>query len=677
MHVGDEHDVAARTIVARSTRVVAAQVGEARRQRRIGEEADAAELDEGGGVAEPADLAVGRRPPRRSVRQGDDDPAELAWTRMADIVVITGLSGAGRSGVADVMEDLGWYVVDNLPTSLVEKVVELASLPGRAGSTASPSSPGATTPNCCSGSRHPALGHRVTLVFLDASSNELVRRYNATRRKHPLAAEADGLLESIELERTMLEHPRSRRPRHRHDRPEHPPAQGRVVSAFSDAGSTQMQIAVESFGFKHGLPMDADIVMDVRFLPNPFWDEQLRPLTGHDPAVRDFVLERSTTSEFLDSFDSMLRTVMPGYQAEGRSYLTIAIGCTGGRHRSVAIAEEIAERLRCPRPRRAHDPPRRDPADVAAARFPSTTMQYPRSHDSSRGNQRIRAHRAQLLPGGEVARSGHRLRRRQRPRQRRDDGPPAALRLRARQVPGAGHGDEDGISVGGDELQVLQVRDPAELPWGDLGVDVVVESTGIFTSRVKAAAHLDAGAPLVIVSAPSDGADATFVYGVNHQDFEPKKHQVISNASCTTNCFVPLVKVLDDAFGIEQGLMTTVHAYTGDQMLVDGPHKDHRRPSGGDQHHPDEHRRGAVDVARARVDEGQARRDVAARAGVDGSITDFNAVLYREATVDEINAAFAKAARSGPSRGSSATPRIRSCPATSSAIRTRASSTPS
>ena len=107
---------------------------------------------------------------------------------------------------------------------------------------------------------------------------------------------------------------------------------------------------------------------------------------------------------------------------------------------------------------------------------------------------------------------------------------------------------KSGISVGGDELQVLQVRDPATLPWGDLGVDVVVESTGIFTSRVKAAAHLEAGAPLVIVSAPSDGADATFVYGVNHKDFEPKKHQVISNASCTTNCFVPLVKVLDDAF---------------------------------------------------------------------------------------------------------------------------------
>ena len=120
----------------------------------------------------------------------------------------------------------------------------------------------------------------------------------------------------------------------------------RVVTAFAEADTSQMQVAVESFGFKHGLPLDADIVMDVRFLPNPYWDEQLRPLTGHDPAVRDYVIERAQTSEFLDSFDDMLKAIIPGYQAEGRSYLTIAIGCTGGRHRSVAIVEELAGRLR-------------------------------------------------------------------------------------------------------------------------------------------------------------------------------------------------------------------------------------------------------------------------------------------------------------------------------------------
>jgi glyceraldehyde 3-phosphate dehydrogenase len=135
----------------------------------------------------------------------------------------------------------------------------------------------------------------------------------------------------------------------------------------------------------------------------------------------------------------------------------------------------------------------------------------------------------------------------------------------------------DTITVGGQSIKILQVRDPKKLPWADLGVDVVVESTGFFTDRDEAAAHLDAGAPFVVVSAPSKGADATFVIGVNDGDFDPARHKVVSGASCTTNCFVPLVKVLDDAFGVDQGLMTTVHAYTGDQQLVDGPHSDMRR----------------------------------------------------------------------------------------------------
>ena len=218
--------------------------------------------------------------------------------------------------------------------------------------------------------------------------------------------------------------------------------------------------------------------------------------------------------------------------------------------------------------------------------------------------------------------------------------------------PDAVKATKTGITVGGDELQVLQVRDPATLPWGDLGVDVVVESTGIFTSRVKAAAHLDAGAPLVIVSAPSDGADATFVYGVNHKDFEPKKHQVISNASCTTNCFVPLVKVLDDAFGVEQGLMTTVHAYTGDQMLVDGPHRDHRRARAAALNIIPTSTGAArstslvLESMKGKLDGSSLRVPVAT-----GSVTDFNALLTREATVDEINAAYAKAAKSGPLKG--------------------------
>ena len=205
---------------------------------------------------------------------------------------------------------------------------------------------------------------------------------------------------------------------------------------------------------------------------------------------------------------------------------------------------------------------------------------------------------------------------------------------------------KNGISVDGDELRVLSVRDPKELPWGDLGVDVVIESTGIFTSRDKAALHLEAGAPLVIVSAPSNGADATFVYGVNHKDFDPKVHKVISNASCTTNCFVPLVKVLDDAFGLEQGLMTTVHAYTGDQMLVDGPHSDLRRARGAAINITPTST-GAARATALVMESMKGKLDgTALRVPVPtGSITDFNALLKKSATVDEINAAFRKASR--------------------------------
>ncbi|HEX5367703.1 MAG TPA: type I glyceraldehyde-3-phosphate dehydrogenase [Acidimicrobiales bacterium] len=208
---------------------------------------------------------------------------------------------------------------------------------------------------------------------------------------------------------------------------------------------------------------------------------------------------------------------------------------------------------------------------------------------------------------------------------------------------------DEGIKVGGDTLRVLAVRAPEELPWGDLGVDVVVESTGIFTSRDKAALHLQAGAPHVIVSAPSSGADATFVVGVNDDTFDAAAHKVVSNASCTTNCFVPMVKVLDDAFGVERGLMTTIHAYTGDQMLVDGPHKDLRRA-----------RAAAINVvpsstgaARATglvLQSMQGRLDgQALRVPVpDGSLTDFTGVLAHEASVDEVNEAFRAAAGSGP-----------------------------
>jgi glyceraldehyde 3-phosphate dehydrogenase len=210
---------------------------------------------------------------------------------------------------------------------------------------------------------------------------------------------------------------------------------------------------------------------------------------------------------------------------------------------------------------------------------------------------------------------------------------------------------DDGIMIDGKLLKVLQHRDPKDLPWKALGVDVVIESTGFFTDRDKAAAHLDAGAPLVIVSAPSTGADATFVFGINHQEFDRSKHKVISNASCTTNCFVPMVKVLDDAFGIDQGLMTTIHAYTGDQQLVDGPHSDLRRARGA-----------AINIIPTGTGAARATSLVleSMKGKLDGtslrvpvptgSVTDFVAVLKKAATKDEINAAFKKAA-DGPLKG--------------------------
>jgi glyceraldehyde 3-phosphate dehydrogenase len=218
-------------------------------------------------------------------------------------------------------------------------------------------------------------------------------------------------------------------------------------------------------------------------------------------------------------------------------------------------------------------------------------------------------------------------------------------------LPNAIKATKSGISVDGDELRVLSERDPKALPWDDLGVDVVIESTGFFTERSKAAAHLEAGAPLVIVSAPASGADATIVYGVNHKDFNVKQHKVISNASCTTNCLVPMVKVLDDAFGIEQGLMTTVHAYTGDQQLVDGPHSDLRRARGAAINITPTST-GAARATSLVLESMKGKLDgTALRVPVPtGSITDLNAVLARAATADEIRAAFKKAAR-GPMKG--------------------------
>jgi glyceraldehyde 3-phosphate dehydrogenase len=209
--------------------------------------------------------------------------------------------------------------------------------------------------------------------------------------------------------------------------------------------------------------------------------------------------------------------------------------------------------------------------------------------------------------------------------------------------------DQRSITVGDSSFAVYAERDPKALPWADLGVDVVVESTGIFTDGPAAAAHIEAGAPRVIISAPATNVDATFVIGVNDDQFDSAQHTVMSNASCTTNCFVPMIKVLDDAFGVEKGLMTTVHAFTNDQNLLDLAHRDLRRA-----------RSAAVNIVPASTGAARATSLVLAsmkgkldgsalRVPVaDGSITDFTGVLGRDVTVEEVNEAFRAAAAEGP-----------------------------
>ena len=203
------------------------------------------------------------------------------------------------------------------------------------------------------------------------------------------------------------------------------------------------------------------------------------------------------------------------------------------------------------------------------------------------------------------------------------------------------------LRVGGDRIRVLSERDPANLPWADLKVDVVIESTGVFNSKKAASAHIVAGARKVLISAPAT-CDATFVMGVNDDDYDPATDHIMSNASCTTNCFVQMVKVLDDNFGIVEGLMTTAHGYTGDQNIVDAPHKDMRRA-----------RAAAINIVPtstgAASATGQVLRKMAGKLDgmalrvpiPDGSLTDFTAVLKKPATVEQINAAFKEAATRG------------------------------
>jgi len=267
---------------------------------------------------------------------------------MTEFLVITGLSGAGRSQAAATLEDLGWFVVDNLPIALIAKIAELASTPGSAKDRVVLVVGRDIERIDDLEAELVALrdrGIRVTTLFLEASDEVLIRRFEGTRRRHPLGRQA--VAEAIAAERERLGPLRARADLVL-DTSELSVSQlrERLTELFADSPDQALQVAVTSFGFKYGLPLDVDNVFDVRFLPNPYWVEALKDSTGLDPQVRDFVLKSPEAVEFLAKVDELLAYLLPFYVKEGKSYLTVAFGCTGGKHRSVALAEQVAAKLR-------------------------------------------------------------------------------------------------------------------------------------------------------------------------------------------------------------------------------------------------------------------------------------------------------------------------------------------
>ena len=265
---------------------------------------------------------------------------------LLDVTVITGMSGAGRSEAAHVLEDLGFFVIDNLPPTLIGKVAELArggERPHRYGLVVDVRSGSFIDDLAAELAGLRASGAKTRVLFLDASDDTLVRRFEATRRRHPLA-DTDHVLEGIQKERALLGELKGGADVildtsgvNVHE------LRDRLVEIFAEElAAATLQVSVVSFGYKHGLPLDVDLVFDCRFLPNPHWVEELRPLDGRDPAVRDYVLGQPDTQAFLDELSRLFELTLPAYRREGKSYLSIGVGCTGGRHRSVAIAEALS-----------------------------------------------------------------------------------------------------------------------------------------------------------------------------------------------------------------------------------------------------------------------------------------------------------------------------------------------
>jgi len=265
------------------------------------------------------------------------------------VLIVTGMSGAGRSTVGNALEDLGWYVVDNLPPQMLKPLTELAehaggSLPKIAAVVDVRG--GSLFADAVEAVQTLRSNGNVRLLFLDATDSALVRRFESVRRPHPLQGEGT-LLDGILEERTRMQELRESSDI-LIDTSElniHQLATA-IQEKFAEKDAAGVQVTVMSFGFKYGLPTDADLVADCRFLPNPFWNPELRPHTGLDAEVRDYVLSRDGASEFIDGYAAALRPVLAGYQRENKRHATIAIGCTGGKHRSVAVAEQLASLLR-------------------------------------------------------------------------------------------------------------------------------------------------------------------------------------------------------------------------------------------------------------------------------------------------------------------------------------------
>jgi UPF0042 nucleotide-binding protein len=266
-----------------------------------------------------------------------------------EVAVVTGLSGAGRSTAAKCLEDLGWFVVDNLPPELIATMVELgAQARGaitRVAVVMDVRSRAFTEDLAAIIKDLDARGYKPRVLFLEATDDVLIRRFEAVRRGHPM--QGDGRLQDgIEAERILLTPLKqeadlvldtSALSIHQ--------LRAKIEDTFGTEAATRTRVTVLSFGYKYGLPMDADLVMDVRFLPNPFWIPELREQTGLDGEVRNYVLSQEGADEFLDRYHELLRLIGAGYRREGKRYLTLAIGCTGGKHRSVALSEELAGRL--------------------------------------------------------------------------------------------------------------------------------------------------------------------------------------------------------------------------------------------------------------------------------------------------------------------------------------------